>query len=211
MSNPSTCLYVPSRPANAAGCAEPSTTPYGFCKKHSRTVQAKTAREQFEIAELAREIETDEPEAPAPAPAPAPEVEVPAPEPEAPAPEPRKSDVKRNAKGVRSKTIHPNYWGRYEDTESRIVFNPTDKCAYGVQEPSGRVSALKASHIEICKKNGWTYNLPYGSDDEDEDDDDDDEEDDEEDDDDDDEEEEDEEDEYEEEEYEDESELEYSD
>jgi hypothetical protein len=79
---------------------------------------------------------------------------------------PPKSKAGQQKTTTRKKTIRPNYWNRYEDTDTHIVFDPATKCAYGVQEPTGRVTALKAEHVEVCKKNGWNYNLPYASEDE---------------------------------------------
>jgi hypothetical protein len=59
---------------------------------------------------------------------------------------------------IRTKIIRRNYWGRFEDVETHIVFDPLTQFAYGVQDPSGAVYALTESHIKICKTNGWNYN-----------------------------------------------------
>jgi hypothetical protein len=75
------------------------------------------------------------------------------------APAKGKTPVKGVQKPVtRTKIIKPNYWGRYEDPETGIVFNPKDKTAYGVQDPTGAVHGLTKEHIKICIKNGWNYN-----------------------------------------------------
>lgn len=71
--------------------------------------------------------------------------------------------AKAPAKGVqkpvtRTKIIKPNYWGRYEDPETGILFNPKDKTAYGIQDPTGAVHGLTKEHIKICIRNGWSYN-----------------------------------------------------
>ena len=67
------------------------------------------------------------------------------------------------AKGIRKPTvrkmvIRPNYWGRFEDPNTHIVFDPISKCAYGVQDISGKLLALTSKHIAICERNGWNYN-----------------------------------------------------
>ncbi len=75
---------------------------------------------------------------------------------------PKKSEIPAR-KGVqmpvtKKKVIRPNYWGRFEDTETNILFDPTTKHAYGVQDSTGKILALTPKHISICEKNGWDYN-----------------------------------------------------
>jgi hypothetical protein len=53
------CGYIASR-GQKEQCNETVTTPYGFCKKHSQTIQAKKAKEIYEITKLAKEIKKEE-------------------------------------------------------------------------------------------------------------------------------------------------------
>lgn len=193
------CQFQPSRPKNAPQCTEDATTPYGFCKKHARTVQAKKAKDAYEANVLIEEIEAEKgvskesklPHVPAtpeqvqqviesePEPEPEPEVVEKAktsplkqpPRRQQPtttkqSPRTSKKPVGTRQPAIRKKIIRMNHWSRFEDTDTHIVFDPTTKCAYGIQEPTGRVSALKPEHVEICQRNGWNYNVPYNSDDE---------------------------------------------
>lgn len=205
------CKYVAGK-GGKEKCADRSETPYGFCKKHSRTVQAKKAREEYEInecttstcsttpsegkntQEISEKINPLTKEAPkktkkqsAPVKEETPRKRVTPAKGEAHVPkkfakqsvlveeQPKKITKKPTSESqslhkevIRSKKIHPNHWGRFEDPVTHIVFDKNTKEAYGIQEPSGKVSALKQEHIQICIKNKWNYNLPYASDDEDE-------------------------------------------
>ena len=163
-----TCRYKSTAKKNPKTCDEPAITVYGFCKKHSKTIQAKKAREEWESLNTKSQQppppKVEEPPPP-PEPEPAPEPE-PEPEPE-PAPPPvhtptpkpvQKKVVKKQQPVVRKKTIRPNHWGRYEDPDTHILFNPVTKCAYGVQDPTGKILPLTHGHVLICKKNRWNYN-----------------------------------------------------
>lgn len=199
---PVVCNYVAGK-GNKEKCAENSETPYGFCKKHSRTVQAKKAKEEYEISSiidsttpveedtpkkkvLNKKTEPIEEEPKKKSTKKAETIEEPKkkvvskePVKEEPPkkkvvdkkPEPVKKSIDKkqtpdphHREIVRSKKIHPNHWGRYEDPVSHIVFDKNTKEAYGVQQSSGKVSALKPEHVQICIRNKWNYNLPYGSD-----------------------------------------------
>lgn len=54
-------------------------------------------------------------------------------------------------------TLRPNFWGRYEEKQTGLVFDPETKAAYGVQDPSGSVYRLTKKHIRICEQKGWAY------------------------------------------------------
>lgn len=60
----------------------------------------------------------------------------------------------------KKKTVRKNHWGRYEDTDTGIVFDSRTKCAYGVQLVTGKTIPLTSKHINICKQNGWPYQIP---------------------------------------------------
>jgi hypothetical protein len=200
VSSSSLCLYAPLKPKNAPQCVSQSETPYGYCKKHSTTVQAKKAREQYEaetfLDEPVKTKSVPDQKIIEPIAQPEPIKEVPQEVPVVgekhtpkiythPHPVPQsvskslpqtavKESVQQkvtsvvNNKAIRKKVIRPNFWGRYEDPDTRIVFDPKTKSAYGVQESTGKVSALKQEHIDICKRNLWTYHSIESSSEEDE-------------------------------------------
>lgn len=228
------CHYRPVR-SNQGACTDPAVSEWGFCKKHSRTVQARKAHEKWEAenappqaspvaspvqtpvqavsqpppistgttrvdldAELDRlegevleeeDVDAMEQLARANAKKTKPvrsrvQEEISPAKPKSggrrvkaspkKSPKQKTSPAKRSAKpkartsrpkaarkpAVRKKVIRPNFWGRFEDTETHIVFDPTTKCAYGVQDATGKVLALTAKHITICERNGWNYNAP---------------------------------------------------
>jgi hypothetical protein len=63
-------------------------------------------------------------------------------------------------KKVTKKTIKPNQWGRFEDPDTGIVFDPKSRTAFGVQNhKTGKVESLSEKHIAICKKYKWKYFL----------------------------------------------------
>jgi hypothetical protein len=246
------CQFRPIK-GNQPPCNLESSTPYGFCKKHSRTVQARRAEKAWEETHKAQEQNQEPPEPePVPEPVPIPEPEqkpeqtqtaktvpsrVPMPVPErqpfrentsvdklaeqlgnmekrilqkaqhaekkskeksskhAPAtsktrtssayqttqksapnkkmhksshsstkkaPVKEKSKVQARPPQPKTKKIKPNIWGRYEDLDTHILFDPTTKQAIGVQNRNGTVSALGKKHISICKKLGWKYRVPKG-------------------------------------------------
>src|SRR6266446_1351713 len=57
---PSICKYVAVRDGHP--CVDESKTPFGFCKKHSKTVQAKRAKEAWEKSQgQEKEVQEKEP------------------------------------------------------------------------------------------------------------------------------------------------------
>ena len=68
-------------------------------------------------------------------------------------------------KNVIKKKITPNTWGRFEDPDTGIVFDPKTKMAYGVQDhTTGKILSLSKKHIDLCKKYKWKYHvLPEAS------------------------------------------------
>nr|QBK86515.1 MAG: hypothetical protein LCMAC102_03100 [Marseillevirus LCMAC102] len=142
------CHYKPIR-AGQSQCTDNSANAWGYCKKHSRTVQAQKARDKWETQKIEsypsidaklNEVENNILE-----------------KEEDKVVEDKKQKAPSAQKPRRQKVIKPNVWGRYEDTETHIVFNPSDSCAYGVQNPTGEVFGLSQKHIAICEKNGWGY------------------------------------------------------
>ena len=216
---PKQCIYKPIR-GTQKECKSKATTPFGFCKKHSRTTQARKIKKEMEEAQKAEETtpppdSTEEPATesvtspPESSPESAPEspiVSTPESTPESPPESTEESEVllvatepvekvvaeiettltksskdsrrskiprpkssrrskplkssKKSSK-VRRKYIRANIWGRYEDPDSHICFDPKTRVAYGVQAKNGEVVALSPHHIAICEKNGWEYNAPY--------------------------------------------------
>jgi len=202
------CHFRPTR-SNQKQCTGISITDWGFCKRHSRTVQAKRAREIWEAQDSKEEQIEEVPIVYPPAKIVEP-VQPPAPvQPTIPV-QPISTDIDeeitqltaqiknvdieenkskkkaaktlvrpqvemtsktkkpRRKRQIKTKKIKPNHFGRYEDTDSHIVFEPASKRAYGVQLPNGDLGALTANHIAICNKNGWGYVPPVSSSEEEE-------------------------------------------
>lgn len=215
MSEKTKCMYKAVRKPNTA-CETPATTDWGFCSKHSRTVQAKKAKDEYEllhpVVEDVQPVVEDEaakqPVHPAEDP---PQIvekhvkqslkQVSKKRAQPVKPRPTKTDIgsttssstskstlssemgrlqtqvksgRKSSTGAKSKTsvvdkggkkvvrrtICRNFWGNYEDSETGIVFNHTEKCAIGVQHGSGRILPLGDVHIETCKRHGWAYAQP---------------------------------------------------
>jgi hypothetical protein len=181
------CSYKPTR-ANQVACTDSPTVFYGnvgYCTKHRRTVQASNARKEHEEqkhveeeVELKNRLEKEvlektklererlEKEKL--------DLEKSKLEKEAFEKKEKKEKMDNKVKGdvvstpntntpkpgIVKKKIMPNKWGRFEDTETHILFDPSTKAAYGVQDQkTGKVLALENKHIAICKNNGWRYHL----------------------------------------------------
>lgn len=200
------CKYTAGK--GKTECTEEASTPYGFCKKHIRTVQAKKAKDEYDAAQIidkspiikspilddfkpksdnkeenpakkskVKEVETIPKGKKQPlqgkvtfAPIESPQKSTPkskkgkvSNKPPQKEKKVSKNNTSKKIPAARSKTILPNFWGNYEDTETKIVFDPKTKEAIGVQEKGGAVSALKPEHVAICTRNGWNYILPYSS------------------------------------------------
>lgn len=66
--------------------------------------------------------------------------------------------IKETIKTVIKKKISPNKWGRFEDPDTGIIFDPKTKKAFGVQDhKTGKILPLSQKHILICKKYKWGY------------------------------------------------------
>lgn len=147
------CKYVRERPKNSPKCTENVETEWGYCKKHSRTVQGKKDKEKWEVAEKEKSK-------------PLPPVE----NKDEKSKKSKMRDEKSSKKPVVTlKVIKKNEWGRYEDKDTNIVFDPLSKCAYAVQCEDGGIKKLDSEHIEICKRNKWDYRDCESSDEETED------------------------------------------
>ena len=146
------CIYKPIR-GSQKECTSKAVTLHGFCKKHSRTVQARKLQKYVEERSEAdvRPSESSVKEVK--------DVE------SNPGPEPEESidDTihKIQPQKIRKKRITANMWGRFEDPDTHICFDSKTHQAYGVQAKDGSVRALSEHHIAICEKNGWNYLSPY--------------------------------------------------
>ena len=158
----------------------------GYCKKHCRTVQALNARKEWEEASKNVEVSKNNPEPEVEKKdeePPKPEVkEKVSEEPESlavveevkkvepkeeqvsppPTNIPPKSAVSETPKEslvsrtVVKKKISRNKWGRFEEPDTGIVFDPNTKAAFGVQDhKTGKLLALSKKHIELCEKYHW--------------------------------------------------------
>lgn len=132
------CLFKPLR-ANQKACSLDATTEWGFCSKHVRTVQAKAAKDhyteeqnkKFEEDMKAFDEEIDKINLS----------------------ESEDSGDEQNTRVI----IKTNKWGKFEDEDTGIVFNPDTKAAYGVQAENGEVYELDEEAIQTCIENGWAY------------------------------------------------------
>lgn len=153
LQNGKTCRFIATR--GKQRCNNSTSTDFGFCTKHKNTVQGKKAakeysehlaemerRKQEELNNIRKEVRQEELER------------------MKQTIEERPVREGKRKPAIRKKVIRPNHWGRYEDTETHIVFDPENKCAYGVQDPSGEILALSVRDIEKCKINGWNYISP---------------------------------------------------
>jgi hypothetical protein len=128
------CKFKPLRGA-VQGCPNPQTTEWGFCNKHAhRTVQGKKAKEEYErVVEEQRKIQLKELE----------------------------EELENLSMGEEDETerrvIRPNRWGRFEEPETGIVFDPDTNLAKGVQGTDGKLLDLDDDAIQICVENGWEY------------------------------------------------------
>ena len=65
----------------------------------------------------------------------------------------------KSAPKVITKKVGKNFWGRYEESDTHILFDFDTKEAYGVQESTGSIRALSEKDINICKRNKWPYKV----------------------------------------------------
>jgi hypothetical protein len=143
----SKCHFRPLR-ANQKECENLATTEWGFCKKHSGTVQSRKAKEQWEELHKVKTEEFEEKS-----------VE------ESPITgelrtlvDQLKDTVNKNPpKPRRILKLIRNERGRYEDPETHVLFNPETKKAYGVQRKNGDVRGFTPQEKEMCKRKGWEY------------------------------------------------------
>jgi hypothetical protein len=169
------CSFIPKK-ANQQPCTELPNVNYGdrgFCKKHARTVQAINAKNSFvesqKPVEILHPVSTESTRV---------DVEEKAPEkiPEKTSGEKIEKVLKTTSKSLKNdqskktpkiksptpnvvkRKISQNKWGRYEDEETSILFDPKTKAAYGIQDrKSGKVLPLNEKAIAICEKYKWKY------------------------------------------------------
>jgi hypothetical protein len=169
------CMYRPLR-GPSVECLDPVVTPFGFCKKHKTTVQAKKAKDKWEMEEILPAKEEVKPQQPNVIPTmpilplkKPPPVEIP-PKEESDYEDENEmnNQIIKDVKETQEKpalppvgrlVLRPNKYNRFEDPDSHIVFDPRTKCAYGIQTKNGKVLALSNKEIDICKKRGWRYQI----------------------------------------------------
>lgn len=172
------CVFKSTR-ANQPACSDDAAMSYGpngYCKKHSRTVQALNAKKAWdESSAQAPEPEPEKVVVPLKLETALEEEVAPKEEKAAPVVIPKPEKVEKVLKKVEEKIIKegalatptvikkkitPNKWGRFEEPDTRIVFDPKTKAAYGVQDHStGKVVALSKKDIDVCKKYQWKYHI----------------------------------------------------
>ena len=124
------CCFVPLRGVKKP-CGNMLINEYGFCSKHVKTAQAKATKEEFDKRqEQIRRQQLKELE----------------------------EELDNLSSGDEDKIIiTPNTWGRFEEPNTGIVFNPDSTVAIGVQSPDGKVLELDEEAIAKCIENGWSY------------------------------------------------------
>lgn len=140
------CIYIPIRGSNRMPCTAEATTPYRFCKKHQRTVQAQNARKEWEQSQIQTQSQSQSQTQ----------------QPSLPTPSQIEETVRKThpTPVVKKKVIRRNRFGRFEDPSTHIVFDPNTKAAFGYQDPGGTVYQLTPELVEVCKKNKWRYHEP---------------------------------------------------
>jgi hypothetical protein len=171
---PVICKFKPIRGGkNAKPCAKLAINPWGFCGVHNRTNQAKSAKQTYEeekkredalqLQKLENELdalnaneEFDEDEPPG------------------------RFGLRDEQFDFREKRgsgdgfddyddyenddpqpkLTPNRWGRFEDHDTGIVFDPDKKMAIGIQGHDGKVHPLDSTAIDECIEKGWAYMQP---------------------------------------------------
>lgn len=67
-----------------------------------------------------------------------------------------KGNTTRKTSKVKVK-VTMNKFGKYEDRDTHLIFNPITKNVIGYQNPDGSVRALNSQDIQKCKERGWKY------------------------------------------------------
>jgi|SRR5208337_4914225 len=127
------CKFKPLRGAQTSCDSGLKINEWGFCGKHTRTNQAKEAKLQYDILmEEQRKLQLQELE----------------------------EELKNLSSGDDEEerlTIRPNRWGRFEEPNTGIVFDPDTSLAKGVQSANGKLLDLDEDAIKICIEHGWDY------------------------------------------------------
>lgn len=118
-----TCRFVLKKTQEP--CSNKEILPFGFCKKHSNTLQGKQAKEEW-LNQQEKEKQQE-----------------------------NVKQKKGNNDESRKIIIRKNSYGRFEEPKSHIVFDPTSQKAYGVQGKGGELLPLTEKHIKICERYGW--------------------------------------------------------
>jgi hypothetical protein len=148
------CKFIPKK-GELTPCLDQSCTTFGFCNKHKHTVQARQAellfaKEQMEkrIIESVNGGNNVQEESTKP------------PEPSSNETKPIEESVPPIEEFPKKRIIKQNKWGRFEDLETGIIFDPTTKTAFGVQNrKTGGLMMLDDEKILLCQERGWRYKL----------------------------------------------------
>lgn len=132
-------------PPKGDPCTAEATTPYGYCMRHSGTLSAKKAKQEYE--ESLKKSSKSQP--------------TPQEEPESDN-ESEASETEEPARPTHKTTnISVNKFGNFEHPEFHIVFKNDKRSkkpvAVGVQEKNGSVRELNSKDKEICRRKGWPY------------------------------------------------------
>lgn len=155
------CIFISSR-GSTSKCNNSAVVPYGYCAKHEKTVQAKTALKKFNLLSeslLHKDLNTSFKDEPQPREEPQEEEDKSSEkEEDIPPKEETEEDSPKKESLKRQTTVHMNKHGNWEDKETHIVFD-NNKMAYGVQRSDG-VYLLSPKDITTCILKGWRYTIP---------------------------------------------------
>lgn len=149
------CIFVPLR-GNVKNCENEQEHPWGFCKKHAKTVQATKAFEEYTRNKVKEEQEQKRSAPPEPA---SRTVQ----EPVAAKPQRRKKPSQKQRQFV----VVKNKWGNYVHEKTSIVVDYDSKKAVGIQASSGQILPLTADKIKLCEYYGVSYVVAEETSDED--------------------------------------------
>jgi DNA-directed RNA polymerase subunit delta len=126
------CHFKPIRNAQKP-CDSVKVNEWGFCSRHVRTNQAKAAKEQYdEFIEQQRKLQLQELDE-------------------------ELQNISSGDEEEERLTIRPNRWGRFEEPNTGIVFDPDTSLAKGVQGADGKLLDLDEEAIKQCIEHGWDY------------------------------------------------------
>lgn len=154
------CKFVPLRGA-ASRCDNDQDHPWGFCKKHAKSVQASRAFEEYTKNQVMNSMKEKVVEETPPSHSMSSNSK------SSQSSRSSSSHSKSEDKVVKRKrppppkqkqfTVVKNKWGNYVHEKTLIVVDFKTKKAVGIQAPSGQILPLTIEKIKVCER----YGIPY--------------------------------------------------